>query len=135
MKNKIDYSKIEFKCGDLTEYTDSLLFDTGETIATLEYKNFLIVIDVTGEKKIYFNDEVYTQAFDYPDELIENIKNGHIYDYQEDCYLEDNNWFDVVIFKNKCYIYDEVFEEDLCQLTPEKLKKIMIDYLDYAINL
>ena len=135
MNKKVDLNKIEFYCEqDLSQYTDSLLFDTGETVATLNYKDFEVIVDVTGEKKIFFNDEIYTQASDYPDELVENIKNGKIYDYLEDCYLEDNNWFDIAIYKNGIFVDDQVFEEDLCKLTSEQLKNIMIDYLNYFIK-
>ena len=127
--------EMNFSCeSNLSVYTDSLLFDTGEIVATLDYKNYHVVVDVTGEKRIFFGDEIYTQASDYPDELIENIKNGHIYDYQEDCYLQDNNWFDIAIYKDDYFLDDQVFEEDLSKLTPEQLKSIMVDYLEFFLD-
>ena len=83
---------------------------------------------------MYYKDEIYTQASDYPDELIENIKNGHIYDCEEGCYVQDNNWFDLAIYKEGYFLDGQVFEEDLSKLKPEQLKSTMIDYLKFFLN-
>ena len=131
--------KDDFNCDvDLKEYTDSLLFDNDEEIASYsavdKYGNIAnLRLTVAGEKKItrlakpdtdrddddydYDDDEDFYDVSDYDDELIADIKSGEV--YNEDKYeIVYNNWFDIVYElisgedDDVVYADDEVCETD-----------------------
>ena len=134
---------ISFVCDDdLTKYTDSMLFDStydqGNSIAagTFRYQNsdFDVALDVCGEVSVSFKGETYHRPSEFPDELIERIKNhpndwecyapsGEGNDDEEsDIYVGLNNWFE--------YISDnggDIFEDDLSKATPERILEDMMD--------
>ena len=133
IKNKIDV--LDFKIsGNLSEYTDSLLFDH-DVIASLETNEYKVTIEIIGDKRIIFDDEVYKSAYDYPEELVEILKEG---DYSDNDRIEiiDNNWFEIDIYErdsiNNVYelIDDDVLEVDISAMNEGSLKEYMIKYLE-----
>ena len=40
----------------------------------------------------------------------------------------------IAIYKDGYFLDDQVFEEDLSKLTPEQLKSIMVDYLEFFLD-
>lgn len=133
-REKLDVLEFEV-FGELSQYTDSLLFDN-ETIARLKTKEYTVTIEVIGDIKIFFHDDVYKCSANFPNELKEIIKNGKVLEHSE-VEIIDNNWFEIDIYernKNDEYelIYDEVFEEDVSTMDKDKLKEYMIHHLkDY----
>lgn len=122
-----------FTCEDnLAQYTCSMLFDSGEEIArgvfTCEGKELDISLRICGEVAVTYKDEVYHQPSDFPDELIQLIKE-HPYDWdvyspsgegnddeEGNIYVGLNNWFE--------YLFDgdgDVYEEDLAKATPDMI--------------
>lgn len=118
---------------DLSQYVDSMLFDSGETIAKLTYGNWTCYVDVSGEKKIWFKDEQYRYVQDYPEELIEAFKNGTAYD-NPNINICDNNWFDIVVYQDGEYIADDVVEDDISKYNKKQLKEMMKEYLNEVIR-
>lgn len=77
---------------DLTNVTDSMEFDSGTEIATLSFGDSECSIMVCGEVRVTYKDEVYRQPSEFPEELKEIIRAGHVFDH-EDVYVGNNNWF------------------------------------------
>lgn len=134
--NREKLNILEFEVlGDLSQYTDSLLFD-GETIARLETEEYAVTIEVIGDIRIFYRDNLYKCSANFPNELKEIIKNGKVLEHSE-VEIIDNNWFEIDVYernKNDEYelIYDEVFEEDVSTMDKDKLKEYMIHHLkDY----
>ena len=119
-----------FTCEDnLAQYISSMLFDSGEEIArgTFTYgdEHLEISLKVCGEVAVTYKDEIFHRPSDFPDELIQIIKE-HPYDWDIyapsgegnddfECYIyvSMNNWFE--------YLFDgdgDVYEEDLAEATP-----------------
>ena len=146
MKNS-DVSDVEFYCSDnLSEYSDSLLFDSDEDIAGLKlydsdggYAN--VRLTVKGDKEVWLLDKdgnvhdgvTYSKASKYPAELREAIKNGK---EGEDYGYSDNNWFEYIYEirdKNDNIIHndDVVFDwNSTTDFTPEKLKADMLRFAE-----
>lgn len=133
-REKINILEFEVS-GDLSQYTDSLLFD-GETIARLKTKEYMVTIEVIGDIKIFFRGYIYKCSAKFPNELRNIIKDGKVLEHSE-VEIIDNNWFEIDVYernKNDEYelIYDEVFEEDISTMNKDKLKKYMFQHLkDY----
>jgi hypothetical protein len=140
VKDKTKIVKEDFWCyKDLSECTDSLLFDSDESIAeytaTDENDNTVnIWLAVKGEVNITRNDtgDNFYRRKDYDEELIADIKSGEIYSRGE-TYIEDkyeivsNNWFEgIYTFTNAegKYLYSdgEVYEDDFSKKTKDELK-------------
>ena len=126
-----------FNCEEnLSQYISSMLFDSGEEIATGVFSygddELEVTLQVSGEVAVTFKDEVYHRPSDFPEELVQLIKE-HPYDWdvcappeEEDdeyeCYVYVglNNWFE--------YIFDcegSVYEDDLAEATPEMILEDM----------
>ena len=77
---------------DLTNVTDSMEFDSGTEIATLSFGDSEASIMVCGEVRVTFKDELYRKPSEFPEELKEIIRAGHVFDH-ENVYVGNNNWF------------------------------------------
>ena len=77
---------------DLTNVTDSMEFDSGTEIATLSFGDSEASIMVCGEVRVTIKDELYRKPSEFPEELKEIIRAGHVFDH-EDVYVGNNNWF------------------------------------------
>ncbi|MBR0491789.1 MAG: hypothetical protein IJJ82_07105 [Clostridia bacterium] len=133
IKNKIDV--LDFKIsGNLSEYTDSLLFDH-DVIASLETNEYKVTIEIIGDKRIIFDDEVYKSACNYPEELINILKQSDYFD-NDRIEIIDNNWFEIDIYErdsiNNVYelIDDDVLEIDISAMSEGSLKEYMVKYLE-----
>lgn len=101
---------------DLSKYTDSMLFDSGEIIASATFKHKGKKLDVdlriVGEVAVTYKDEVYHRPSEFPDELRSLIEeNPNQWMTDDDVYVGLNNWFE--------YIFDtegHVLEDDLSKM-------------------
>lgn len=123
---------------NLSECKESLLFDN-ETIAILDVDKYRVTIEVYGDKRIIFKNQVYKSAYNYPDELKEIIKRGNYFN-NNDIEIIDNNWFEIDVYEKDTtdnmyeLTHDEVLDIDIHTLTPETLKQYMINHLEYYIE-
>ena len=133
-----------FECdNDLGQYTNSLLFDSNADIAYFEMTDendntVHLWLTVRGEKEVSLIDEdgnateTYRNASDYPEELINAIKNGENY---EDYYCDTNNWFEMLYGYSKAgeketgnYVDGEVWDD--ISSSPDQLKGEMRDFAE-----
>lgn len=125
----MEWKEIEVNA-PLEECVNSLLFESGDDIATLKSDNGICVcIDVTGETKISYNDEVYRYARNFPAELTEAIKDGSI-EQMQDVEILDNNWFEVTVMKNGNVIDSEIWETSLDTLSVDELQLLLQQYVE-----
>lgn len=128
---------IEFKVFDeLSKYKDSMLFDSGTIIATIEceHNNHIVQIDlrVCGHVKVYYKGDYYRYSSEFPEELKEIIRdNPNGWDYlNDDIGVCENNWFEYIFtesFEGRSYSDGIMFEDDLSKYSEEQLKQDMID--------
>lgn len=121
----------EFSCSEnLSQYIDSMLFESGECIASMDYfdeetgKSVELDLRVCGNVKVSFKETDYTHYSDFPEQLKKLIKNNREWELDERVYVDENNWFEYIFSTGK-YSDGIVFERDLSAYTPERLKKEM----------
>lgn len=125
----MEWKEIEVNA-PLEECVNSLLFESGDDIATLKSDNGICVcIDVTGETKISYNDEVYRYSRDFPAELTEAIKDGSI-EQMQGVEILSNNWFEVTVMKDGDVIDSEIWEAPLDTLSAEELQLLLQQYVE-----
>ena len=125
-----------FECEEnLKQYTDSMLFDSNETIAVLdcevEEHKIHIELMTRGEVRVDYKGVRYKVPSEFPDELKEKIKaDPHWTAGDEDLYVDMNNWFE--------YIYDDTVDGEtysdgiMCEIdftgfSKEDMKKKLIE--------
>lgn len=126
----------EFTCDkNLTQYIDSMLFDSNKTIASMTYESDGCIVNIDlmtrGYVNVEYKGESYYAPSEFPEELKEIIRtNPYWYNETEDLYISENNWFE--------YIYDAtqngkdwsdgiLFEDDLSKYTEDELKSEMVE--------
>lgn len=144
---KRELTLTRFDCdNDLSKYTNSLLFPQGETIVVADFEdkdgvNVNLRIEVVGDMKVIFNGEPYYDPSDFPEELVECIKSGNYgCDYDDDPYVEDGNWFEVIMTiedkDGKEIAYNgDTLEEDVDRMTVPEFKKWLADYAESCYDL
>lgn len=143
---KMDKMITAFNCADdLSQYTDSLLFESGESVATMTLKGgkgrFLdMELMVRGEVNIIFNDESYRHPDEFPPELVQAIKDGK---ENEAFTIENNNWFELMYTltdaNGKELACDgDVWESPINTMTAEQLKAEMyesgVHFMEFYIS-
>lgn len=121
----------EFSCSDnLAQYIDSMLFDSGECIASMDYfdeetgKSVTLDLKVCGCVKVTFKETEYTHYSDFPEQLKKLIKKNREWDLDDRVYVDENNWFEY-IFDVGGFSDGIMFESDLSTYTPDQLEKEM----------
>ena len=106
---------------DMKPIKDSMQFDSDTEIC--EYapadKKVKITIEVRGEVRITYNDEVYTKPSEFPQEIKEIIKNGDLWNTDE-VYVGNNNWFELFFWDEEGNFLDSDVV-DIEGMTPEEL--------------
>lgn len=124
-----------FDCdGNLEQYKDCMLFDSGTVIAELDCSckghEVSVELSVRGEVSVSFGDEVYHKASDFPETLKDKIKNNpYRWDCEDGIYIGMNNWFECIYSVDGGRVaYDGVVvEEDLSKYTADELKAYMVE--------
>lgn len=135
---------ISFTCNEnLSQYVDSMLFDSGECIAEMEcaFDNgdvCTITLEVRGEVKVYFDGEPYRYPSEFPAVLKELIKtNPGCWDEEDYVYVDMNNWFEYMFtIKDDKYQYTDgmVCEWDISKGESEDIKKEMVEICEWIMK-
>ena len=118
---------------------DSLLVDSGTTLATLDYKlpnsDFVetISLEVRGEVKIFYKGDYFFRASEYPKEVKDILRLPYMDRLEvEDFEIIDNNWCELFYTLNGDWQYDTDVVDGEFGETEEEI----IDYLtDMAYEL
>ena len=120
-----------FACDELSQYTNSLLFDSGTEIASIDLTDkdgnrIDMCLLVAGEVKArrYGDDEWFQVPSKFPEDIRNAIRNNQWNLLDGDM---SNNWFalDFTIYNNEGAVIaqdDEVFEEDIFKLTRKNME-------------
>lgn len=129
-----------FQCNELSQYTDSMLFDSGEQIAAMEYgcgnTHINIYLEVRGEVRVDFDGVTYRRPSEFPDVLKELIKtNPGCWDCEDYVYVDMNNWFEY-IYEIDNERWNNYMDGVLCELDiskgkPEDVKKEMLEICEW----
>lgn len=133
----------DFFCEDkLEQYTDSMLFDSNTTIATLHAgnDNYKITIELMtrGFVRVEYRGDIYTEPSAFPEELRLYIKDhpgtwsveapdgDDPMGEKRSIYVADSNWFEYiynidVLSTGEHWSDGIMFDNDLSQYTPESL--------------
>jgi hypothetical protein len=126
---------------DLSQYVDSMLFDSGECIAEMECEigcaEIKISLEVRGKAKVYFGDDC--QPYKYPSEFPQALKklikaNPGRWDTEDGVYVDMNNWFEYIYTVNDKYSDGVMCEWDISKGTPEDIKKEMLEICEWIIE-
>lgn len=143
---------------DLTNVSDSMQFDSEQTLATLEADNYLVTLEVRGDVKVWWNPDkngnpddgtYYNNPSEFPQELKDiiagnkkiyrkdgdNVGMEYLWTLDDRVYVSENNWFELFIFNGK---EDSVPTSSLIDpegCTPSQVFGIMYDALaEYISN-
>lgn len=127
---------------DLTNINDSMELDSGQTVAQLRIKldadnpnhddtDVLITLEVQGDVKVFYKNEMYKCASQMPDELIKIFHDG--YEDPEAIGLNvcENNWFEIYIEEDgQCVLSDVACPEGMNNI--EMLSMMLDVYKEYV---
>lgn len=124
MKKTVAFKGFEFtQYEEMENVKDSLEFESETQICTLGNSDYLVSLEVHGEVRVTFNDEVFRTPSDFPDELKALIRENEDWQFADNVYVGNNNWFELFLFKEKGgeleYITSEVVDAE--GLSSEKL--------------
>lgn len=128
-----------FRCNELSQYVDSMLFDSGEEIAAMEFENYgkeiYISLEVRGDVKVFFNEEVYRWPSEFPPVLRELIQtNPGCWDCEDYIYVDMNNWFEYIFEVDGQYSDGIMCEWDISKGTPEDIKREMLEICEWILK-
>lgn len=143
LENKgLEYA--HFCCAkDLSQYTDSMLFDSNTLIAeaffntTNNKQSAKVELVTRGAVRVEANGNIYTSPSEFPNWLKERIQkhpNGWQCLDTEDkkVFCHDSNWFEFIVTPDGACSDGVMYEADLSKDTPEGIYQAMVDILhDY----
>ena len=106
--------------------TNSLLLPSGTIIAEILVGEFCAYILVHGSVRIIYKDEVYKDISQFPEELVDIIRNGNLGE-NADTYLDMNNWYELVVLKNEREVYCDVVDIDISTMTETDMQNFLLD--------
>lgn len=116
---------------NLKDCTDSMLFDNGERIAIYGTDDNYVALDVYGDVRVEYGEDIYCRASEFPPKLIRLFKEGKA-NSEHGVYVGYNNWFDYVHVLNGCIMSDDVVcESDISKMTKAELKEEMKEMYEY----
>lgn len=121
----------------LADCKDSMLFDSGTDIVSLEDKNqeYCLRVTVLGETCIRFKDQIYRFASDFPQELVDMIESGEIYSESNTAAeVLSSNWYSAGFFYNGAFIDDIIYDRNISELLEveliEDLRSIAVEFIN-----
>ena len=106
--------------------TNSLLLPSGTIIAEILVGEFTAYIIVHGSVRIIYKDEVYKDISQFPEELVDIIRNGNLGE-NADTYLDMCNWYELVVLKNEREVYCDVVDIDISTMTETDMQNFLLD--------
>ena len=115
--------------------TDSLLLGSGvEVFSAMIDNKYDIFLRSCGDVRIYWKETAYRDVSQFPDELIDVIKEGKLGEHP-DAYVDMNNWYELFVYdeKNTC-IYSDLCDVDISVMTEQEARAIALEALGSALE-
>ena len=110
---------------------NSLLLPSGTIIAEILVGEFCAYILVHGAVRIIYKDEVYKDISQFPEELVDIIRNGNLGE-NADTYLDMSNWYELVVLNNERELYCDVVDIDISTMTETDMQNFLLDSIQKA---
>ena len=127
-----------FKCQNLKKYIDSILFDSGETIAIMitkeNNKQIEISLVVTGKVNIEYKDDIYKIPSQFPLDLKNLIMTNKYWDCEDYVFVNNNNWFEFICKINNEEIDGIICEKDISKCSMIEIKEDMLEIVQEILN-
>lgn len=116
------------------EITDSNLLESGVTVAQGKTKDgFSFRIFTDGDVRILWKNEVYKYRKDFPDDLVEAIKEGSVVIQGGE--FAENNWYELSVCGKKGeLLYSELYDIDISDMTEDELKEDVFKMIEDIVN-
>ena len=111
--------------------TNSLLLPSGTIIAEIFVNEFNAYILVHGSVRIIYKDEVYKDISQFPEELVDIIRNGNLGE-NADTYLDMSNWYELVVLSGEKELYCDVVDIDISTMTETDMQNFLLDSIQKA---
>ena len=111
---------------------DSLQFDSGTLIAEYIDNDLSARIEVVGDVRIIFDNEVFKYPSRFSDELKQIVAEGNVYD-DERIEVCENNWFELIVIDNTNNTEIDIGDDPIIAvegLTAYELKDLLISILN-----
>lgn len=84
----------------LLEVKSSMELDSGTLLASLEAGNVIVELEVRGDVRVEYQDDIYKAACQFPEELLKAFHDGSAFN-DPDVRIIDNNWFELGVYEKK----------------------------------
>ena len=114
--------------------TDSLLQESDTPVASARCGDREVEIRTQGYVTIVWDGETYTLRQDFPDDLVEAIRNNRIYSSGRG-QVDENNWYEIMAWEGDRLLRSDVIDlDDLSTLTEDECREILADFLLGSIS-
>jgi len=87
-------------CDDIFGINDSMEVESGTELARLESGEHVVTLEVRGDVRVRYKDEIYETQCQFPEELLQLFHNGQA-DQEHGVEVIDNNWLEVFLWIRK----------------------------------
>jgi len=108
------------------DITDSLLLPSGQEVLSGKYGDIKVIVETQGHVKIAWKGEYYNWVGNFPDDLVEAIKNGTL-GTNPDAEILENNWYEVLVYRGNELLCSDVIDIDLHDMSEMDAKSLIID--------
>lgn len=123
LKEQPTPNKTEFTVYEDIFNKDSMLFDSETLVATVKTpENYICSLEVVGEVKVCYQDEIYKSFSQMPEKLKEKFVDGSVWQ-DENIVIDNNNWFEIKYAGDGAVLECEVSSVN-------NLYEVMADYIN-----
>ena len=114
--------------------TDSLHLESGTKVASGQVGKVKFLIEVHGDVRVLYKDEIYKSPDRFPEELREIIRRKEQYTHPE-IEIGNNNWFELMMWNAEGeLIYSDLAEidEDIEKMSEQDMKDYILDEMEFV---
>lgn len=87
-------------CDDIFDINDSMEVESGTELARLEAGENVVTLEVRGDVRVRYKDEIYKTPCQFPEELMQLFHDRMAFE-NDDVEVIDNNWGEVFLWKKE----------------------------------
>ena len=129
--------KVKFTCvADINDINDSMEVESGTTFARLEKGKYVVTLEVKGDVRVLYKDEIYKTPCRFPEELAKMFHDGTAWGNPK-IEIAYNNWGEIFISEKKGNVIKWTGISDVVDdfpFTEERARQDLEEYLDQYIK-